>query len=130
MWIVIAATIALVAIAVGGRLAQSKKTQPAKAAKGLVEARINFRLKVYWGIAGLDAPETAPLLALRAAVRQEKLFPVFSGGRPCSTEEEAELWVEQNLELMAKVDPQKVEELAAPEREELKTAFCKRHNSG
>jgi len=89
--------------------------------KRLVEEEINRRLLVYWSFAGLDDPLTTPLLALRAAVRQEQLLP----SSPCSTNEEATRWVEHNLKFMGLASPHKIQELAAPEREALKRAMAR-----
>jgi len=96
-----------------------KQRERRNASKRLVESRINSVLMVYGSFAGLDAPETTRVLALRAAVRQGKLLPVGE----CSTTAEADRWVDQNLVLMSKAHPQKVEELAAPERASIKAAM-------
>jgi hypothetical protein len=123
MWFALA-VVTLVLIEIWS--SRRKERERGNATKRLVEARINTRLLIYGATAGLDAPETARVLALRAAVREGKLLPIVH----YSTNEQADGWVDQNLKLMGLADPQKVEELAAPEREALKTAMSNRDKSG
>jgi len=72
-----------------------KGGQRLDANKRIALERINFYLTVHWSFAGLDAPETTPILALRAAVRHGDLVPIDN----CSTNEEADRWSSNNSSL-------------------------------
>ena len=77
MWTAIIVILVVIGVAVSKVLSsRMKERERRNATKGLVEARINTVLATYAGFAGLDAPETARVLALRAAVRQGKLIPI------------------------------------------------------
>lgn len=125
MWCAIIVTLALSGIAGTIWAFRVRERERRSITKRLVEARINTCLMVYVANVGLDAPETTRILALLAAVRHGQLFPPVY----YSTNEEVDRWVHQNLELMGLAHPQTVKELAAPEREALKTAMMTRDES-